>query len=163
MVSTLNKDTSLHGDILKASNSIIRFLDDCCALPLDTRLKAKAVSYFPHLGTPVFLNVFCTHLIEFIVDATFLSCLFDHRKTSQNIAAQTLKLTTAAPTIVCWVDVVLAKLSALAVTIASGFSPKMLGLRSGYMRPQREDDCIRAATQLPGMLSKDLRYRCTNR
>lgn len=53
-VSTLNKDTSLHIDILKASSSIIRFLDDCCALPLDARRKAKAVSYFPHLGTPVF-------------------------------------------------------------------------------------------------------------
>ena len=38
------------------------------------------------------------------------------------------------------------------MTIASGFSPSILDHWFKYMRAQREQDCVRAATQLPGMI-----------
>jgi len=44
----------------------------------------------------------------------------------------------------------------LAMTIASGFAPNILDHWFKYMRTQREQDCVRAATQLPGVIEHRL-------
>ncbi|KAF8078475.1 hypothetical protein FPV67DRAFT_56573 [Lyophyllum atratum] len=80
--------------------------------------------------------------------ASFLSILFHHRKVSRTIAAQAA-IHNPVATVVCWVDVVLAKLSALILTVASGFSPHPLPPYSKFIQSQREEDDVRAATQLP--------------
>lgn len=80
------------------------------------------------------------------MDTTFLSILFDHRKASRNIAVQS-----DTSTVISWVDILLAKLSTFALTVAAGFSCEILVHESKFMRSQREEDCVRASTQLPGV------------
>jgi len=60
---------------------------------------------------------------------------------------------TAASTIVCWVDVILAKLGDAAVAVAGGFSREPVEQPVfENLRMQREDDGLRAAAQLPRTL-----------
>lgn len=82
------------------------------------------------------------------VDVDFLSVLFEYRQVFYGIAAQSASTTNSSTILVCWVDVVLAKLSLLSLNVASGLSPKLHGALTDY----RERDCVQAATQLPGIL-----------
>ncbi|KAF5377507.1 hypothetical protein D9615_005280 [Tricholomella constricta] len=127
----VQRDSSLHQDILSASDDILYFLDRGCARVVDD---VNAVD-----------DLFLLHRL---VNVKFLSILFRHRKTSRVIAA---KATTpnAATTIVCWVDVVLAKLSMFILHVAGGFSRHPLAPCSEFIQYQREEDCVKAATQMP--------------
>ncbi|RDB28824.1 hypothetical protein Hypma_015376 [Hypsizygus marmoreus] len=131
-LATVQQDNSLHADILVASDSIIRFFDANSSPTLSTSNRVKILSIFADL-----------------VDVSFLSVLFDHRKVAQNMAARATTPGTTSSTIICWVDVLLAKLSVFAMAVANGFSPPSLAVSSDYMRAQRDEDCIWAASQLP--------------
>jgi hypothetical protein len=52
--------------------------------------------------------------------------------------------------VMTWIDVVLAKLSILAIPIAMGSPAYDLEREAEWIQLRREDDAIRAATQLPG-------------
>jgi hypothetical protein len=87
------------------------------------------------------------------VDESFLSILFNHRQAFQNT---THKLIEASPsTVICLLDVVLAKLGLFVLNVAGGFSPNLQAPFLGYMRLHREEDAVRAAAQLPGICFLD--------
>lgn len=85
-----------------------------------------------------------------LVDSLFLSILFRYRQIFRQIASRALVPGTAAPIIICWVDVLLVKLGDVITFVAGGFcppepeKPSLLGLKA-----QSEDDKLLAAAQLP--------------
>jgi hypothetical protein len=100
------------------------------------------------------------------VDENFLSILFSFRQTFQNPIH--ILIDAPSSTVVCWLDVVLAKLGLLVSNVAGGFSPSLQAPFVEYMRLHREEDAVRAAAQLPGicfsMLSLSLdSYVCHQR
>lgn len=129
-LSALQRDATLHKAVLNASNVVLNFLDHCCS-PVDADGTVEVLDLFPCL-----------------VNAEFLSVLFLHRKTSRTIATEAA-IPNAVAAIVCWVDVVLAKISMSILTVASGFSPHPLTASAKFIQSQREEDYVRAATQLP--------------
>jgi hypothetical protein len=86
------------------------------------------------------------------VDESFLSILFSVRQAFQNPIH---KLIDAPSTVVCWLDVVLAKLGLFVLNVAGGFSPSLQAPFLEYMRLHREEDAVRAAAQLPGICFLD--------
>ncbi|KAG6901915.1 hypothetical protein C0995_006753 [Termitomyces sp. Mi166 len=59
-------------------------------------------------------------------------------------------MVTTVAAVVCWVDVVLARLSTFILLVAQGLLPRLSRLDdSNLLRSQREDDSLHAATQLP--------------
>lgn len=85
------------------------------------------------------------------VHVNFLTTLFGHRKAFHDMAGRMTAQNTMASTVVCWVDILLAKLSVFVMNIAGGFSPNFQdGSLSGNLKLQQEADCVRAAAQLPG-------------
>ncbi|KAG1716553.1 hypothetical protein ID866_605, partial [Astraeus odoratus] len=80
----------------------------------------------------------------------FLQLLFQYRRLFRVIAAKEIRPRCRIPAVVCWVDVVLAKLGDLINLIATEFSksrpqsslPKVLVV-------QQQEDSLRAAIQLP--------------
>jgi len=77
--------------------------------------------------------------------------LFQYRKVFHHIAAQAVVPGTTAPIIICWVDILLVKLSEAIVFVAGGFRPRDLDEPSllPSLKAQREDDKLLAAAQLP--------------
>jgi hypothetical protein len=89
---------------------------------------------------------------EVLADESFLSILFNHRQAFQT----THSMTHASPsTVVCWLDVALAKLGYFVLNVAAGFSPSVRAPFLEYMRLHREEDAVRAAAQLPGICFAD--------
>jgi len=60
--------------------------------------------------------------------------------------------------IITWIDVVLAKLSILATPVAVGLAASNLENEAEWIQLRREEDTIRAATQLPGTFT-NLRFK----
>lgn len=54
-------------------------------------------------------------------------------------------------TVYCCLDVLLAKLGILVLNVAGGFCPNVQAPFLEYMRLHREEDTVRAASQLPGI------------
>jgi len=75
--------------------------------------------------------------------------MFQYRRLFHAIAIQELRSVTAVPTVISWVDVILAKLGDVTSCVASAMHDRYDGL-SDALRKRREEDNIRAAAQLPG-------------
>jgi len=76
---------------------------------------------------------------------SFMSLLFEYRAVFRTVAARHAPVGCSSPLVICWVDVVLARVSTL-VDHPDCFFPHLPSLQR-----QREDDTLRAATQLPGL------------
>ena len=90
--------------------------------------------------------------IVVIVDDRFLAALFESRAGFHAIAARETAHDSSMTTIVCWADVILARLGQAIITAAStffGVSPQDRE-QPQSVRAQKEDDMLRAALQLPG-------------
>lgn len=83
------------------------------------------------------------------VDENFLSILFSHRQAFQNIIHTPIDATSSS--VICLLDVVLAKLGLLVLNVTGGFSPNLQAPFLESMRLHREEDAVRAAAQLPGI------------
>lgn len=85
------------------------------------------------------------------VSPSFLQVLFQYRHLFRAIAARNLKPNFAVPTIVCWADIILAKLGDLSTFLATDFHafPPSSPLPDILLVRQQEDN-TRAAVQLPG-------------
>lgn len=84
------------------------------------------------------------------VRPSFLAVLFAQRRIFHILAAKALAPGTRASTVVCWVDGLIAKLAEATVIVGCG-SPTKRSV-SGAMRVQLDDDGLRAAAQLPGLV-----------
>ena len=73
-----------------------------------------------------------------------MSLLFEYRAIFRTLAARQVPVGCSSSPVICWVDVVLARISAL-VDHPDCIFPHLPSLQR-----QREDDTLRAATQLPG-------------
>ena len=73
--------------------------------------------------------------------------LFKYRAVFRTIAARQVPVGCSPSSVICWVDVVLARISSLVEHPECTF-PDLPSLRK-----QKEDDTLRAATQLPGSYS----------
>ena len=81
----------------------------------------------------------------------FLSKLFELRGVFHAIAMQNMDDRNSSKTIVCWADVVIARLGQAAVIVAGTFfdvAPHDHG-QPPSVRAQKDDDVLRAALQLP--------------
>jgi len=76
-----------------------------------------------------------------------MSLLFEYRTVFRTVAARQVPFGYSSSPVICWVDVVLARISAL-VDHPDCVFPHLPSLQK-----QREDDTLRAATQLPGLQS----------
>ena len=74
-----------------------------------------------------------------------MSLLFEYRAIFRTLAARQVPVGCSTSPVICWVDVVLARISAL-VDHPDCVFPHLPSLQK-----QREDDMLRAATQLPGL------------
>ncbi|KAF9044860.1 hypothetical protein BDZ89DRAFT_1127884 [Hymenopellis radicata] len=127
LVAAIRKDTSIHTVISAASQVLIQFLDNVG----NRTFEEHAQTQFALLLRPAFLRI-----------------LFEHRRVFHAIAASEVS-SHASSTIVCWVDSVLVKIADAAVALISG-SNEVDTHTSEPWRPQREDDNLRGASQLPG-------------
>lgn len=102
-------------------------------------------------GSRDFLYLLCSFAVTNPVRPSFLHLLFQYRRLFRAIAARDFKLNFAPLAIVCWVDIVLAKLGDVAALVAAGLDkdhPDQSLPES--LKVQREEDNLRAAIQLPG-------------
>lgn len=84
------------------------------------------------------------------VRPSFLTVLFAQRRIFHILAVKAVAPGTRASTVVCWVDGLIAKLAEATVIVGCGSSLKRSV--SGTMRIQLDDDGLRAAAQLPGLV-----------
>jgi hypothetical protein len=120
--------------------------------PFTERLRYNSIGHFPPTWFNFLLDKLNFTFTHIPVNAAFLNILFDHRQKFSSIGARSYphnKLSSA--TIISWVDVVLAKLGNFILSVASGLSHGLHNHTSGYLQYQRDEDGIRAATQLPGI------------
>ncbi|KAH7931143.1 hypothetical protein BV22DRAFT_1124521 [Leucogyrophana mollusca] len=130
----VRKDKSLHKDIQVASGAILKFLDNLLSLRFngDQGLQ-EALTQLPEL---LHYSSFCL--------------LFQYRRLFHVIAAQGLIPGVAIPTVICWVDVILAKVGDVAAFVAGGLRVDDCQRNSTQvLKLQREDNQLRAAAQLP--------------
>ncbi|KAK0465431.1 uncharacterized protein EV420DRAFT_959004 [Desarmillaria tabescens] len=113
--------------LLHASNIILRFLDEVKSCQKDIR------ETYPHL--------------TLVLQPSFLRTLFSHRTVFHRFAVSSVLRSTS--TIVCWVDVLLAKLADAIVMVAGDGSQLSDIQHSEEWHLQREEDNLRAASQLP--------------
>lgn len=71
--------------------------------------------------------------------------LFEYRAAFRTVAARQIPIGFSSSPVICWVDVVLARISSLVEHPEYAF-PHLPSLQK-----QKEDDMLRAATQLPGL------------
>ncbi|KAJ7706399.1 hypothetical protein B0H17DRAFT_1037040 [Mycena rosella] len=130
-VETIVKDTKIQQIISVASTTITTFLDCVHQTPVE----------YPH-----------QNLVDFseLLSVSFLTVLFKHRKVFHKIAAHSLASEPGSSgAIVCWVDVILAKLGDASITVTTGaFLDLATPLFPGSTE-SRSEDSLRAASQLP--------------
>ncbi|KAK0208610.1 hypothetical protein DFS33DRAFT_1380120 [Desarmillaria ectypa] len=136
-------DEDMHEVIAHASNIILRFLDEIKSCQKDIR------ETYPHLTLVRKLahihGVFGDKV--FPVQPSFLCTLFSHRTIFHHIALSSA--VHPISTIVCWVDVLLAKL-ADTIAMVAGDGRQLSDIQhSDEWHLQREEDNLRAASQLP--------------
>ncbi|KAK0456202.1 hypothetical protein EV421DRAFT_1919738 [Armillaria borealis] len=120
-------DENMHEVIAHASNIMLRFLDEVKSRQKDIR------ETYLHL--------------TLVLQPSFLRTLFAHRTVFHHIAVSSAVHATS--TIVCWVDILLVKL-ADAIIMVAGDGSQLSGVQhSEEWHIQREDDNLRAASQLP--------------
>lgn len=85
------------------------------------------------------------------VNPEFVALLFTYRQVFHAIAARSIRSGSVCPAVVCWVDVVFAKI-AVAITVISPGVPSSASQSEqvhGGMQKQLDCHLLRAATQLP--------------
>ena len=85
------------------------------------------------------------------MDPDFVALLFAYRQVFHAIAARNMRTATISSAVVCWVDVVFAKL-AVAITVIHPGVPSSATQSEqvrGSMQKQLDCHLLRAATQLP--------------
>lgn len=93
------------------------------------------------------------------VNSTFMSLLFQYRQIFHRIAFRALPPGAAVPISICWVDVLLVQLWKVTIYVAGGFTFDMDPYEQlESLRPQLEEDYLRAAAQLPRMSSRCLMF-----
>lgn len=81
---------------------------------------------------------------------SFLTVLFEQRKIFHRIAAQSLASSPeSSVAVICWVDSILYKLGDAIVAVASGISSDLATPLFPGSTQVREEDGLRAASQLP--------------
>lgn len=132
-----------------ASKMILCLLDEIiCARSSDAKL-LNLLRYFLELSMYIDYD---TWLFLTVVEASpiFLSKLFEYRQAFCSIAARLIAPGTAPSVVVCWVDVILTKLSDATLVVVSGTHSDLSSTQAfNSLHKQQEDDAIRAATQLP--------------
>ncbi|KAF8559216.1 hypothetical protein OG21DRAFT_712038 [Imleria badia] len=127
----VRKDTALHGLIQTCASTILALF----SAVLQQQGPATD-SFIPDIAS--------------ILRPSFVHLLFQYRRLFRVLAARDFKLTSAPLAIVCWVDIVLAKLGDVAALVAAGLDgdhPDQSLPES--LKAQREEDNLRAAIQLP--------------
>ncbi|KAF9650667.1 hypothetical protein BDM02DRAFT_1285806 [Thelephora ganbajun] len=118
-------DETFHGSIEGAASAIFTFLNEFSAPELS-------------MGVDQALKT-----LSLIANQSFMLLLFEYRAMFRTLAAQQVPVGCSSSSVICWVDVVLARISALVDHPDCAF-PHLPSLQK-----QREDDVLRAATQLP--------------
>lgn len=120
---------------------------------LSTSHIPEVVQIFSQLGacSPISKTTLLTN--QFSGTLFFLQRLLDIRKCAR-LAEQVPGSNTL---VITWMDVVLAKLSILATPVAVGLAAYDVEKEAEWIQLRREDDTIRAATQLPGTFT-NLRF-----
>ncbi|KIJ21622.1 hypothetical protein PAXINDRAFT_95165 [Paxillus involutus ATCC 200175] len=130
----VRKDASLHGVIQECASTILSFLDRVLEqqeLPGDSLWSVVTD-------------------VASIFKPSFLHLLFQYRRLFHIIAARDLRPGSAPPAIVCWVDVVLARLGDVSAFVAAGFHENHPDQTlPDVLKVQRQEDNLRAAIQLP--------------
>lgn len=102
-----------------------------------------------------FYDAFIWNFHALTVHSSFISLLFDYRRIFHRLAARDL-MHSAPAVVVCWVDVILAKLGDAIFVIASRRPDSSLPVPEEpsfvSLEKQKEGAALRAATQLPGEL-----------
>ncbi|TFK57310.1 hypothetical protein OE88DRAFT_118956 [Heliocybe sulcata] len=126
-------DDTLH-EISRCSSTILGFLQDI----LD------------HHPFQEHERVLDTADLLYLVQEDFLMSLFDYRQLFYRIASQECPRDTAPSVIICWVDVILARLGEVVCVLAAE-APVLddNSAISASLKKQYEDDSLRAAAQLP--------------
>ena len=117
---------------------------------LSTGHVPEVISTFSQLGAsnPISKSILLTNH-RLLGTLSFLQRLLDFRKYVR-LAEQ---VPGSKSLVITWIDVVLAKLSILATPIAVGLAAYDLEKEAEWIQLRREDDTVRAATQLPGIYS----------
>ncbi|KAH9898530.1 hypothetical protein C8Q73DRAFT_685135 [Cubamyces lactineus] len=134
-ICAVESDERLHGTIQCVSSTVLSFLDR--VVTAGDSWSATTSEDFA-LTLPILLN------------ETTLSLLLQYRVLFRDIASRDPEASTSAIT-VCWVDVIFARLGQAILRVAgacNGVQP-FDSLQPEAVRAQREDDMLRAATQLP--------------
>ena len=132
------------------SKLLLHFLDRVPQL-LSTGHVPEVIRTFSQLGAsnPILSKSTLLTNHRLLGTLSFLQRLLDFRKyvrlAEQVPGSKSLTIT--------WIDVVLAKLSILATPIAVGLAAYDLEKEAEWIQLRREDDSVRAATQLPGTYS----------
>ncbi|KAF9786112.1 hypothetical protein BJ322DRAFT_1210647 [Thelephora terrestris] len=116
----------LHGSIEGAASAIFVFLNEFSAPELS-------------MGVGQVLKA-----LSLIANESFMSLLFEYRTIFRTLAARQVPVGRSPSSVICWVDVVLYRISALVD------HPDCILAHLPSLQKQREDDMLRAATQLPG-------------
>ncbi|CCM00910.1 uncharacterized protein FIBRA_02956 [Fibroporia radiculosa] len=131
-LKSVEHDTSMQDIVQRAYTTILAFLE--CL---------NRSHHHPSLDDDV--------AVCMLLSRSFILLLFEFRRVFRGIAVRDVAPGRAAATVVCWVDVVLAKLGDAIVSIAGG-SPGGKDREETLpetLRKQRDGDVLRAATQLP--------------
>ncbi|KZT30372.1 hypothetical protein NEOLEDRAFT_1237648 [Neolentinus lepideus HHB14362 ss-1] len=162
-ISAAVNDTALH-EVSSCSGVILGFLESILLCPekqdfpntVDL-LYLRAFQQSWSLGVPVmFLRIVS-------VQEEFLSSLFDYKKVFYKLASQDCPREAAPSIVICWVDVILAKLGeAICILAAEAPIPDDYPAIPTSLKKQQEDDSLRAAAQLPENWSDVLQFMASD-
>ncbi|KAF9240909.1 hypothetical protein BU15DRAFT_73766 [Melanogaster broomeanus] len=120
---------------------------------LDFRVVRKDASLHGYLKQQELLSDGVRSIISDVASIfkpSFLHLLFQYRRLFHMLAVKDLSPGSAPPAVVCWVDVVLAKLGDVSAVVAAGFHKNHPDqMLPDVLRAQRQEDNLRAAIQLP--------------
>ncbi|KDQ63765.1 hypothetical protein JAAARDRAFT_189303 [Jaapia argillacea MUCL 33604] len=135
-LSLLRESESSHESIQRASQVILDHLDVIIG-----------GNTFPDTDTSTLLVTFTE-----IVNHQFMQLLFEYRRIFRSLAATNLASRgTASSVVVCWVDLIIAKLAEAILLLSGGL--EYPDFAAGGLNQRRESNGIRAASQLPGSVT----------
>ncbi|OCH96529.1 hypothetical protein OBBRIDRAFT_8420 [Obba rivulosa] len=132
VIPEVETDIAQHEVIKKSSNALLLFLENVIAAEVESVEDLRIIQ-----------ATVCA-----LLDTSFLAVLFEFRQIFHVIASRSVA-PGGASLVVCWVDVVLVKLSDAVVVIAGGIESTTGEPELVTLRRQREEDMLRAAIQLP--------------
>ncbi|KAG9314489.1 hypothetical protein JVU11DRAFT_5286 [Chiua virens] len=128
----VRKDNALHGLIQNCAYTILALFDTVLQQGPESGADSSS-DFIPDVAS--------------ILRSSFLHLLFQYRRLFRVIATRDFKPNSTPLAVICWVDVVLAKLGDVVAFIAAGLDSDQSLPES--LKGQREEDNLRAAIQLP--------------